>query len=249
MRKIIVLLVVYCLLVSPVLAVDATKSAASSPSATQKAPISEKAKDLVDKINNKIDKMGLNLKRAYSGKIRSLGNSTITLTYDSGEISVETNEATNFFKIRSGNRTSTDFKNLKVGADLTVVGLLDEGSHTLVARTVLDKIRRVAVNGKVSSLKGNKITVNFPEGKTQVIDTSTASIKKLSSKKEITASKVSEISEDDFLYAIGYFEDDSETLSALKLFLIPQSILKSPSPSPTPTPKPNPSPKVKIPSI
>lgn len=229
--------------------VKAIDSTSSAKTATKSAENPDKAKDLVNKINDKVAQMGLNLKKSYSGKIRSLGNNTITLTYDSGEIVAEANDATNFYRLRAGKRSTIDFKSLKVGSDLTIIGILDEGSHTLISRTVIDKVARIAIFGKVTQVSKGTLTISLPDGKKQDVDTSGATIKKLSAKKEITTGRASDISADDYVSVIGYLDDDtSTTLTALKIFILPQAILfptSTPSAPPTPSPTPKPSPTTK----
>jgi len=178
--------------------------------------------------------------------VRSLGNNTISLTYDSGEIFAEINDATNFYKFRSGNRTTSDFKSIKVGTELTIIGILDEGNHTVIARQVIDKIRRFQLAGKVTSIKKELITVSS-NGTDNIIDTSTVvTVKKIGLKRELTPGRIADIAIGDFVSALGYFDDGDPNLQALKVLYIPQSLFTTPSPIPTPSVSPTASPSGKV---
>ena len=236
--KLIVLITIFFLFPFPVLAVSASQSAIATKSANPKdqTESSNSAKDLVNKITDKVSQMGQSLKKAYSGKIRSLGNNTISLTHDQGEVFIETNDATNFYKVRAGQRTSGDFKSLKIGTEITVIGIYDEGAKTLVARTLIDKIRRYAVFGKVNNIQKDLVTITLSDGTNKIVDLKdTLVFKKLSAKKDIVIAKQADIGQGDHVSVIGYYLDGETNLTGLKVLILQQDVL-NPPPTPTATP-------------
>src|SRR5258708_6918670 len=111
-RVIFIIFLVFFLAISaPLYALDSTKSG----SATQSAKPDSKESEILNQVSDKVSQLGATLKRAASGKVRSLGNDTFSLTTDQSEVFVETNEATNIYRIRAGSRTDSDFKSVKIG--------------------------------------------------------------------------------------------------------------------------------------
>lgn len=203
------------------LAVDSTESAAT-PSG---APKNDKEAEILNKISDKVNELGQSLKRAYSGKVRSLGTDSISLTTDSGEVFIETNEATKFFRIKAGARTTTEFKTLKIGEELTVIGTLDEATKTVTARQIIVKTRRQILLGKVTEINKLLITVFTPSENSKIVDLSgTVPLKKLTPAGDLTGAKASDVVLNAHLITIGFYQADQPELSALRAIIIPKNI-------------------------
>lgn len=209
---------------TPTNATSASPSAIATNSAQTTATSSSKAKEILDKINNKANQLGLNQKRIYHGKIRSLGNNSISLLTDDGDIYAETSEATNFYRLRANQKTTIEFKNLKIGLDLTITGTMDESTNTLLTRTVVDKIRRIHLFGRVSEIKRDYVLLALADGTKKEVDiSSVVNIKKYNSKNNtIVSGKVSEIKLEDTLMAVAYFDEEDNRFVSLRTMVLPQ---------------------------
>lgn len=210
----------------PVYAVDSTSSAATSSASSK----NDKETEILNKISDKVNELGQSLKRAYSGKVRSLGTDTISLTTDSGEAFIETNEATKFYRIKAGARTTTEFKTLKIGEELTVIGTLDEATKTVTARQIIVKVRRQILIGKVTEVNKLLITVFSPTLNSKIVDISgTIPLKKVAPNGGLVSAKTPEVIVNSYLIAVGYYEPDDPNLSALRAIVIPRNLDESPA--------------------
>ncbi len=205
---------------------SAVLSATTSAKTTPPSPVpSDKAKDILNRISDKATQLGQTFKKVYLGKIKSLKNNMMVITTDSGDISVDTTEATNFYRVRSGQKTTIEFKSLKTDMDILVSGTLDETTNTISARTVIDKLRRFQVFGRVEeiNLKKGRVIIKTAEDLTKEVNIAdTVSQKKLKDKDLVTY-RDSEIAVGDYLSALGIYEDSNTYLTALRTILIPQA--------------------------
>lgn len=218
---ILLTLAIFLVLALPLHAQEATKSSG----ATGSSQPTNKETDILNQVTDKVSKLGETLKRAYSGKVRSLGKDTFSLTADTEEVFIETNEATKFFRIRARARTETDFKALKIGDELTTIGTIDESAKTLAAREVIIKIRRHILSGKVTEVNRTTITMFSQENSSTVVDLSgSVVLKKLSPKMELVTAKITEITVGDQLIVVGFYDAGSSTLSTLRAIIVPKDL-------------------------
>ena len=222
-------LLIVSLFISPLIVLAASTGSAQTAS-------SSAASDLLNKITDKVAQMGQAGKRAYSGKIRSLGKTSINLVSDSTVIFVDTNEATKFYRLKSGIRTNLDFKNLKVNDNVNVIGIYDENTKTLTAKEVIAKIQTYAFSGTITTVSKNGIVLDpAPKDLINLTDLSgTITMYKLDSKNNLTKAKVTDPGVGDYISILGYDDATSpNVITALKFILIPQGILTN---TPTATP-------------
>lgn len=189
--------------VQPVLAVDATKSA---------------AQDLLDRVATKVADLAGKLRRVYTGKIKSAGTTSYVITTSDGDRTVTTNDVTSFYRIRAGNKTEVNFASLKVGDDIAVIGTIDPNTLEMTAKQIIAKIRRYNVVGTVSEVNKTVSSVQEIGGPKTLIDLEDAvSLKSINPQGQIAAAKISAFRSGDLIFAIAYFSDPkSDTLSVLK---------------------------------
>jgi hypothetical protein len=202
MNSIIFIIFIFFINVSfhPVFAATATESA---------------AQNLLDRVATKVATLAEKLKRGAAGEITAISSKSISL----GDQKIITSEATVYYRIKAGNRSVIDFKNLVKGDDIAAVGISDTSTGDLTARQIIAKIQRLVLAGKVTSIdkKNNLYTLN---GKEAEIDAATT-VKKATASGFLKA-KYSDIAVGDNLIIYGYYNKPTDPLTALKALIISQ---------------------------
>lgn len=204
MKKLICLISLISLIwTRPVLAADATKSA---------------AQDLLDRVATRVADLTGKLRRVYTGKVKSVGTTSYVIATSDGDRTVTTNDVTSFYRIRAGNKTEVNFGSLKVGDDIAAIGTIDPNTFEMTAKQIIAKIRRYNLVGTVSETNKTIYSLNEIGGpKTSVDFEDAVSLKTMNLQGQVTATKVSAFKVGDLVFAIAYFSDPkSDTLSILK---------------------------------
>lgn len=195
---------------SPVFAADATPSA--------------KTQDLLDRVTTKVAELTNQLRRTYSGKIKSLGTISITLGTPDGDRAITTNDVTGYFRIRGGNRSEISFSALKVGDDIVGTGTVDPQNNEMTAIQIIAKVQRYNLVGTISDINKEVITVTDFSGKTSLVDLSdTVNLKKIDAFRKIQTAKTTDFTKGSYVFVIGYLLDTNATqYSTLKALVFPQ---------------------------
>lgn len=202
------LLIAYCTLfifVAPTLATSSTPSA--------------KAKDLMDRVATKVAELSLKFQKSYRGTIKSLGTTSILITTDDGSRSINTSDATSFYRIRANKTTEINFTSLKKDDNIAALGTIDPATSDLTARQIIAKIRRTNLVGIITGIDKNFLTV----GQTK-IDLADATLKKVASESgKIVAAKESDFKTGSKIFAITHSPDEKTgVFSVLKALLLLQ---------------------------
>lgn len=178
----------------------------ATPSASQ---------ELLDRVATKVATLAEKMKKATAGEITSVGSKSFFI----GDTKINVSEVTTYYKIKAGNRTTIDFKNLVKGDDAAVIGTLDSATGEITARQVIVKIQRLTLSGKVTIIDAKK-NIYTLDGKEAEIDSTTAV--KTATAAAILKSKYSDIKVGDNLIIYGYYVKPSTPLTTLKALIIPQ---------------------------
>lgn len=194
-------------LAQPTLAADSTSSA-----------IDRKAQDLLDRVATKVATLTSKLRRVYTGKVKSAGTTSYVVTTSDGDRTVTTNDVTNFFRIRAGNRSEINFSAIKVGDDVAAMGTVDPQTGEMTAKQIIAKIKRFNIVGKITVIDKLTYTITELSNKTTKVDLSDAiTLKMITTKNQIVPATVENFKEGDQAFVIAYSSDStSDILSALK---------------------------------
>jgi hypothetical protein len=191
--------------------------ATPSPSA---ATPSAKTQEILDRVTSQVARMSDQLRRTYTGTVKTMGSSSIVLNTPEGDRTVSTNDVTTFFRYRSGTRSETSFSSLKTGDDLAAVGTVDPVNGQMLAFQVIAKVHRFNVVGKIEAVEGKIVTVKeFTGASTKVNLTDSLSLKK-NVGTIFSAAQMSDFKVGATVATICYLDSSSKSLSALKAVLV-----------------------------
>lgn len=176
---------------------------------TTSTPAAQEIRQAVDK---KIIEIANQLKKVYVGKIKTLGTTSITITSGDGDHSISTNEATSFYKIRSGNRTEIAFSNLKVGDEIATIGTINSTNLEMTAKQIIVKVHRFNMVGTITAKKNNIITLKEFNGVESLVDLADTPILKKNKLSDFTVGTIAAV--------IAYNDPTTSSLAALKAVII-----------------------------
>jgi hypothetical protein len=171
------------------------------------------AQNLLDRVATKVASLAEKLKTGAAGEITEIANKIIFLK----DQKILTSEATVYYRIKAGNRSTIDLKNLAKGEDIAVVGIADAATGEITARQIIAKVQRLVLTGRVTDIdkKKNLYTI---DGKEAEIDAVT--IVKKATASGLLKTKYTEIAVGDNLIVYGYYSKPTEPLTALKALII-----------------------------
>lgn len=156
--------------ISPVYAV--TPSVTVTSAATPAASVIDKLKQIEifkDKIATKVAQLRESEKGGAFGSIKSVGDTTITLTARDKDQTVSYSEDTIFFKIANGTKSDPmdwkESKKLKTGDRIAVLGYFDSGHTSFSAKYIYLINPQVHLIGKISDLDKENYTISVKEPK------------------------------------------------------------------------------------
>jgi hypothetical protein len=193
---------------------------AAATIATSPAAISPRAQEILEKVTDKISQMADQLKKVYVGKIKTVGTTSLVITTSQKDRTISTNEATSFYRIRAGNRTEINFKNLKVGDDISAVGTIEATSFEMTARQIIVKVHRQNVVGTIETNEANVITVRELGGSTIKANLSDAPILKKNLGTVWQNAKLSDFKTGSIVCLIAYSDNVSPNLLVLKAVIL-----------------------------
>lgn len=213
MKKIIFLFLILHLssFIFPVYAVDATPAAVATKSAT---PVEKKAQDLLDRVATKVAQLATTTKRTYHGTIKSVGKSSYVITTPEGDRTIETNDATDFYRIRAGKRSETNFAGIKKDEDIVAIGAIDPGNKTMTASQVITKIKRTIVIGPIETLDKSIATVKGAK-----VDLTDASYQKIDLAGKISAATLADFKVGSTVFLLTHSPEDG-IYSSLKALVV-----------------------------
>lgn len=223
MKKILILLVLF-LTLSPVTVFAATTDPATPSSQTSTTSgTTEKAKDLLDRVATKVAELVKKERRTYTGSIKSKAAKTsFVITTSDGDVTVTTNEATDFYRVRSGSQSDASFATLKVADDIAAIGTIDSQTKEITARQVIAKIKRTNITGRIEVVDKNILTIKGQVGASVRVDlTDAVTLEKAGPDGKIIKAKIADFVEKQSVFVIGYSPDPKTgTYSVLKALTI-----------------------------
>ncbi|MFH0863940.1 MAG: DUF5666 domain-containing protein [Candidatus Gottesmanbacteria bacterium] len=246
MKKIIFFIITFILYTtiysSTVMAVPATDSAQQAENRQ------EQIEQLKDRVATRVAEMRQLMRRAWSGKIKSISESNIIFYTKLGDKTVITDDQTIFIEVGAGGRKKINFNNLKVDQQITVFGLYDEEKGQLTAKVIIVRVLPMNINGKVlevSSTNGT-LTVQTPNQSSYIVDIETATkIRVWDKEKGIQQSGLSKITVGDRVHINGTVPSkvtETNQLTAIRILVLPGKalgIVGSPKPLVNTSPSPS----------
>lgn len=218
------------------------------PSPSPDERIKQKVEERIEKVLSTAEE---GQKRALVGTLKSIANSTLTITTQSGDFQakVATDAA-----ILNEDRENIELDDLEIGSNLITMGYLDNQNVLDTKRIVVTEEFQIpeteSVFGLVTDISEEEKVLTIKHPKTQAvymidIDADTKITKRIEG--EIQEIKFSDIEDDDRLVVIGEPEENEEKIITAKLIHIvvgasPETFEKkeeqpSPSPEISPTPE------------
>ncbi len=201
----------------PVFSASATTSSTATKTSTASG-VSDKAKDLLDRVATKVAEIVQNERRTYSGSIKSKAKTSFILTTAEGDVTVTTNDATDFYRIRAGSQSDASFVTLKVADDLAAIGTIDSQTREMTARQIIVKIKRTNIVGVIESIDKNILTIKTQTGGSIKVDlTDAITLEKAGQDNQIVKAKIADFTSNQTAFVIGYSPDPKTgTYSVLK---------------------------------
>ena len=138
MKKVLVIVAFYLLVVTPVFAQE---------EATTPAKPKSKIEEIKEKIASTVAQLNLVSKKGFVGQISKLEKTQITIEKNGEARIVEIDELTKYQELTDKKRTDITFADLDVGDYLVAVGLYNKESRKLLGRFILVKDIPVNING------------------------------------------------------------------------------------------------------
>ncbi len=179
------------------------------------------AQDILNRVTDKVTEIADQLKKVYVGKITSIGTTSIIITGNDGAKTISTNEATSFYRIRSGSQSEINFSALKKGDELAAMGAVDTGNLEMTARQIIVKVHRYNIVGVIQTNVNNVISVKEFSGPTSQIDISDTPILKKNLGTIFSTAKLSDFKVGSTVLIICYTDPTStSSLPALKAVIL-----------------------------
>lgn len=224
MKKILILLFLFLTLSqTAVFAATTTESGTPSSQTSTTSGATDKAKDLLDRVATKVAELVKKERRTYTGSIKSKAAKTsFVITTPDGDITVTTNEATDFYRVRSSSQSDASFATLKVADDIAAIGTIDPQTKEMTARQIIAKIKRTNIAGRIEAVDKNILTIKGQVGASIKVDlTDAVTLEKAGSDNKIIKAKETDFAVKQSVFVIGYSPDPKTgTYSVLKALTI-----------------------------
>jgi hypothetical protein len=194
---------------------DLAIAASSTPSAT--ATPSARAQEILQRV---LAKSAETPRHTFLGKIKTLGTSSIVIASPDGDKTISTTNATSFYRYRSGNRTETNFSNLKVGDDLVAIGAVDPASNQMTAFQIVAKVHRYNLIGIIESANNGIISLKEFGGSVSQIDLNDAVTLKKNVGTIFSTAKLPDFKPGVVAAVICYTNPTTSTLSSLRATVV-----------------------------
>lgn len=178
------------------------------------------AQDILNRVTDKVTEIADALKKVYVGQIKSVGTTSIIITSGNGDLTISTNEATSFYRFRSGAQTEINFAGLKKGDDVSATGTIDPSNLEMTARQIIAKVHRYNIVGTIQANTNNVITVKAFDGPTSQIDLSDTPTLKKNLGTIFSPAKLSDFKVGAIVFVIAYTDPTSTALPALKAVIL-----------------------------
>ncbi len=178
------------------------------------------AQDILNRVTDKVTEIADSLKKVYVGQIKSVGTTSVIITSSDGDQTISTNEATAFYRVRSGSQTEINFSGLKKGDDLSATGTIDPSNLEMTARQIIVKVHRYNIVGVIQTNVNNVISVKEFSGPTSQIDISDTPILKKNLGTIFSTAKLSDFKVGSTVLIICYTDPTSTSLPALKAVIL-----------------------------
>lgn len=254
MKRTFTVIALSLLLVTPVAAQTATKSA-STPTPTT----ASKLDDLKDRLATKVAQLRQLTKRAVYGKVKAVSVSTFTVETKTSDIKIELTDDITVVQFLKGKRTELKTENIETGDEVVVFGDYDSGLELLKAKFVFIQgalPQRVSGTVTKTDAKAFTITVKTDKDETYTVDfeRTTTTNKWDAEKDAVTKIGFTGIVAGDTIHVLGTpVSGKANLLSATRILNLGNLTGATPTPTPeeedvTPTSKTTPkaTPKVTV---
>ncbi len=184
----------------------------------------DKSRELLDRFATKAAEIAKNYQKPLLGRVISLGAKTIAIkTENNGEKTVYVSEATNYYRFRAGQKTTTDLKSLQKDDYIAALGTLDPATNDLTATQIIAKTKKETLVGEITdrnlpkglfSLK----SLTSPNSPTISLEIELSTPIKIASDGAILKGKYSHLKTAKNLAVTGYY--DAETFLPLKILIL-----------------------------
>lgn len=230
-----------------------TAASESTPSATTIIDKLRQIEALKEKIATKVAQLREQEKGGTAGIVEVVGNTTITLAFQSREQTISYSEDTIFFKLTDGVKSDPidwkQSKKLKSGDQIAVLGYFDSTHSTLSAKYIYLYNKPLHLIGKIADIdKSNfTVTVKEPKGNTLIDIETYTKVYTYNNKIGFARGGFSKFSENDIvhIFASANLKEDNRA-SAVKIIslpfgssptIIPALTVEKSTPSAIPKPK------------
>lgn len=243
MKQTLAIIALSFLLVTPVAAQTATKSASTPTPST-----ASKLDDLKDRLATKVAQLRQLTKRAVYGKVKAVSVSTFTVETKTSDIKIELTDDITVVQFLKGKRTELKTENIEQGDEVVVFGDYDSGLELLKAKFVfIQGALPQRISGVVTKTdaKAFTITIRTNKDETYIVDFErTTTTNKWDNEKE-TSAKIgfSGIVTGDTIHVLGTpVSGKTNQLSATRILSLGNLTGETPTPTPeeeevTPTSK------------
>jgi len=206
---------------------ESTSAAETAATPTPKEDQLEKIRKLKERVATKVAELRKKSKKAYSGEIKDVSESTILLlTKKEDEITIKVGEETKIFRVGVGKRKEITIKNLETGEKISALGVSEE---ELPAKIIIVKTLPLIIHGKVTEVdaEGGIITIQTKRREEFVVDyEKTTKCKVFEKGKGLVKGGLSKIKIDDRIHIIGTQNENDETrLTARRILVLPGKAL------------------------
>lgn len=160
-------------------------------------------------------------RQTYTGKIKTITNTSLIITSPYGDKTITTTNATSFYRFRANTRSEINLSNLKVGDDLAAIGAIDPVSAHMTAFQIIAKTRRYNLIGIIESAENGIISLKEFGGGTSRINLNETPILKKNVGTIFTTANLSDFKPGTVASIICYTDPaDNYTLSSLRATVV-----------------------------
>lgn len=151
-------------------------SKASTPSATP-SDIINKLKQiqiLKEKIATKVAEIREKEKKAISGVVKSIDQSTLVISKNGQDLVASISEDTLYYSFTKEGKNETTSKSVKIGSLISIFGYTGEGANKLAAKYIYNQTSPIFIVGKIADIDKEKFTITVRERQeNQLVDIET----------------------------------------------------------------------------
>lgn len=241
MKKIILILISFFVLVTPVF--GQTPTGSSIPTSDNLEKINEKVDELKTKIASRVAQLNLVEKRGIIGTVQNVSDTQITIADLNAKFRII--DVDEFTKFSSGDNDSFGISDIDKGTKISVLGLYNKESARLLARFINEVTIPLFLHGVVSETDEENFTISLTteNGDEYIVDVEKITKTFEYSDGELNASGFSKIETLQNALVIGFADPKEEKrITGSRIVILPDvpknpkiPVVIEPTSSPTPT--------------